>query len=193
MANLVYEASVYSQEIAYKNFNGEEKVQKLYFALDPIQLLQAIAGYSPKKIKSGNPALNGKDAEMTDEEQIKLVRGLASRAAGTPSEDGESWIPFENFEDSIAGKAFMVKLVSSDEDRRQFSEKVILDPFRAYMGYAMQDTSNSPKEIAELKDMLTKMERVFKTPEPGNETSEERKARLLNELSQLDTSTPAGE
>lgn len=192
MSNLVYEASVYSQSIAYKNFKGEERNTTLYFALDPMQLLQAIAGYTPKKIKSGNPALNGKDAEMSDEDQIKLVRDLASRAAGTPSEDGESWIPFEDFTDSIAGKAFMVKLVSSDEERRTFSEKVILDPFRAYIGYAMEDPSNSPKELTELKDMLAKMERIFKTPDPANESSEDRKARLLSELSQLD-STPASE
>lgn len=189
MAQIVYEASVYSQEVSYRNFNGEDKIQKLYFALDPIQLLQVIAGYSPKKIKSGNPALNGKDAEMTDEEQITMVRGLASKSAGTPSTDGESWIPFEEFENSIAGKAFLTKLVSSDEMRRDFSEMVILNPFRAYIKYAEQDPSNTPKEIAEFHDMLKKMENIFRLPDPKNESAEERKARLQLELSQLDSAS----
>lgn len=187
MTKMVYEASVYSQTIAYKNFNGVEKEQVLYFALDPLQLLQAIAGYTPKKIKSGNPALNGKDAEMTDEDQIKLVRGLASKAAGTPSPDGESWIPFEDFDDSIAGKAFLVKLVSSDEDRKAFSQKVLLDPFRAYVGYAMQDPTNTDKELKELQEMLVKMEEIFAAPNVKGETPEDRKARLIAELSALET------
>lgn len=191
MANMVYEASVYSQTISYKNFKGEERTQTLYFALDPLQLLAAIASYQPKKIKSGNPALNGKDAEMTDEDQIKLVRGLAVKAAGTPSEDGETWIPFEEFDNSIAGKAFLVKLVSSDEDRKEFSEKVLLDPFRAYVGYAMNDPSNSPKEMQELKEMLSKMEQIFKAPEVRGESAEDRRARLMAELNALET--PASE
>lgn len=187
MAPIVYEAAVFTREISYKNFKGEVKVQQLHFALDPLLLLQVMAGYTPKKIRSGNPALNGKAAEMTDEDQIKMVRQLAVQAAGYPSEDGESWTPFTDFSDSIAGKAFLTKLISSDADRQEFSDKVILGPFRAYIGYAEVDPSNSPKEIQNFKDMLAKMENIFKTPEVGIETAEQRKARLLAELSAIDT------
>lgn len=183
---LVYEASVYSRTVNYKNFNGESKSSKLYFALDPLQLMAVMASYSPKKIKSGNPALNGKDAEMTDEQQITMVRQLAIKSAGTPSDDGESWTPFEDFGDSIAGKAFMTKLVSSDADRREFSEKVILAPFRAFAQYFMQDPSNSDKEVKELQAMLAQVENVFKVPDVKNETSEERAARLKAELKALE-------
>lgn len=190
MSNLVYEASVYAHTLTYKNFKGETRTSELYFALDPLQLLAAIANYTPRKVKSGNPALNGQAADMTDEEQIKLVRGLASKAAGTPSDDGESWIPFEDFGDSIAGKAFLTKLVTSDEERRKFSEQVMLDPMRAYVGYAMEDASNSPKELQELKDMLHKMENIFKSPEVKDESPEDRRARLKAELESLET--PAG-
>lgn len=192
MAPIIYEASVYEQEISYRNFKGENKVARLYFALDPLQLLGALAAYTPKKIKSGNPALNGKDVEMSEEDQIKMIRDLAQRSAGSPSEDGESWIPFENFTDSIAGKAFLTKLVSSDKDRKEFSEKVILGPFRAFCSYFEQDNSNSAKEIQEMKAMLTKVERLFSTPNPESETSEERKARLLAELERLDNTSDNG-
>lgn len=183
----IYEASVYTREIAYRNFNGENKVQKLYFALDPMELLIVMSTYEPKKIKSGNPALNGKNAEMTDEQQIRMVRSLALKAAGTPSEDGESWTPFEEFDNTIVGKAFLTKLASSDADRKEFSEKVILDPFRAFAHYFMEDSSNTQLEKNELKDMLTKIENIFKVPEPGSETSEERATRLKKELAALET------
>lgn len=192
MAPIVYEAAVFERELTYKNFKGETKSTMLYFALDPLKLLQVMAGYTPRKIRSGNPALNGKDREMSDEEQIVLIRNLAVQAAGFPSEDGESWIPYEDFEQSLAGKAFLTKLISSDADRTEFSLKVILNPFRAFVGYAEQDPSNSAKEIANFKEMLSKMENIFKTPEPGSETAEERRARLMAELNMIDGKTIPG-
>jgi hypothetical protein len=192
MAPMIYEASVYTQQISYRNFKGENKIANLHFALDPLQLLAALSAYTPKKIKSGNPALNGKEAEITEEEQIKMVRDLAQRSAGSPSEDGESWIPFEDFTDSIAGKAFLTKLVSSDQDRRDFSEKVILDPFRAFCAYFEADGSNSDKEVKEMNAMLAKVENVFKTPEPNSETPEDRKAKLLAQLAEIDDKTIPG-
>jgi hypothetical protein len=183
--NLVYEAAVYSRKITYKNFKGEEKTTEVSFTLDPIQLMAVMAGYNPKKIKSGNPSLNGKDAEPTDADQIKMVRNLAMQAAGTPSEDGESWIPFEDFGDTIVGKAFLTKLVASDADRREFADKVILDPFRAFTRYFSSDASNSATEIKEMQVMLTQMEKVFATPSTENETAEERRARLEAEIASL--------
>lgn len=187
MAPIIYEASVYEQEITYRNFKGETKTQKLYFALDPLQLLGVIASVKPRKIKSGNPALNGKTAEMSEEEQIRMVRSLAVQSAGYPSEDGENWVPYENFDESIAGKAFLTKLVSSDNDRSEFSKMVVLDPFRAFCKYFEADPSNSPKEIQEMKETLAKVENIFKTPEPGSESAEERKARLMAEIEMLDS------
>lgn len=186
MAPIVYEAAVYSQEVSYKNFKGEDRTTTLMFALDPYALMAIFATIPNRKIKSGNPALNGKDADFTDEQQIKLVRDLASKAAGVPSEDGEAWLPFEDFENNIAGKVFMTKLATSDQIRRDFSEKVLLEPFRAFVSYSEQDASNSPKEITELKDMLSKLEKMLKTPDPTNETVEDRKARLQAQLKELD-------
>lgn len=183
--SMVYEASVFETEIMYKNFKGEEKKATLYFALDPMQLMEVISGYSPKKIKSGNPALNGTEADMTEQEQIKLIRGLAAQAAGMPSDDGERWLPFENFQESISGKSFMLRLASSDETRRIFAEKVLLDPFRAYVNFARVDPANSPGDIKEFDDMLSKMERVFTVPDIKNESAEDRRARLQAELASL--------
>lgn len=191
MAPIVYEATVYEHEISYKNFKGENKVHKLYFALHPMSLLAVFSQIPTKKVKSGNPALNGKDADMTEEEQIKLVRRIAEQAAGTPSDDGESWYPFEGFTESLAGQAFMTKLVTTDQIRRDFSEKVILGPMRSFTQFFEQDPSNSAKEVAELKDMLAKFERVFKTPDPASETAEDRKARLLRELEAIGDDSPS--
>lgn len=187
--NKLYEASVYSFNIDYRNFNGQVKTATLNFSMHPLQLMEVFSSYKPRTIKSGNPSINGKSAEMTDEDQIKMVQRLAGQAAGTPTEDGEAWIPFEDFTDSIAGKAFLTRLVSSDQTRREFSEKVLLDPFRAFMRFARQDPTNSPKEIAELENTLKKMEDVFKTPEPYKETDEERRARLHAELAKLEGNT----
>jgi hypothetical protein len=192
MSELIYEASVYSRTVAYKNFKGEENTVVLYFALDPLQLMQVIATFQPKKIKSGNPARQGQTAEITDEEQLKFVRDLATRAAGSPSEDGESWEKFEDFADTLAGKAFLTKLTSSDGDRKEFASKVILDPFRAFVAFAKADTSNTPKDVQQFEQMLSQMENIFKTPEPRDESLEERRARLAAEMAALDeTAGPA--
>lgn len=185
MSELIYEASVYTRKVTYRNFKGETNTTELYFALDPLQLMQVIATFQPKTIKSGNPAKNGK-TEISDEEQLKFVRDLAERAAGFPSEDGEVWEDFPNFADSLAGKAFLTKLTASDGDRKEFAEKVILDPFRAFISYAKADESNSPREVQQFETMLMQMENIFKTPKKDDESLEERKARLAAELAAIE-------
>ena len=187
MSQLTYEASVYKRTVKYRNFKGETNETTLFFALDPIALMQMIASFAPKASKSKNPAKQGQP-EINDEDQIKFVRGLALRAAGFPSDDGETWEPFENFENTIAGKAFLTQLVSSDGDRKEFSEKVILDPFRAFVSFAEQDPSNTPKDTQQLKTMLSQLENIF-TGGPANESVEDRRARLQAEMAALD-STP---
>jgi len=191
MSTITYEASVYSRTVNYKNFAGEEKSVTLYFALDPLQLMSLVASFEIKKVKSGNPALNGKPQEITGEQQFKFIRKLANEAAGTPSEDGESWAPFENFEDSLAGKAFMTKLASSDGDRREFAEKVILEPLKAFVGFAEVDPTNTPKDVQDFKVMMTQMENIFKMPDPAAETIDDRRARLAAEMASLEQQAPS--
>lgn len=182
MSSITYEASVYKRAVKYKNFKGEEHTTTLYFALDPIALMSTIAGFAPKASKSKNPAKQG-TPEITDADQIKFVSGLAKKAAGFPSEDGESWEPFEDFENTIAGKAFMTQLVSSDGDRKEFAETVILNPFRAFVQYAQNDESNSKADTDQLKTMLAQLENIFvgKT----DETLEDRRNRLRAEMDAL--------
>ena len=43
MTNPIYEASVYQREVSYRNFKGVEKTTTLYFALDPLKLMEIIA------------------------------------------------------------------------------------------------------------------------------------------------------
>lgn len=192
MSNIIYEAAVYSRNLSYKNYNQEERNVTLHFALDPLSLMQLIAGFALGTSKSGNPALRGKPEEVSGEQQLKFMRKLAVTAAGTPTEDGESWIPFEKFEESLAGKAFLTKLTSSDGDRREFAEKVILDPFRAFVQFAEADDSNTPAEVQEFKLMLDKMERIFTMPEAREETVEEKRDRLRREMAMLDESRGVG-
>lgn len=186
MSQLTYEASVYSRDVKYRNFNGVEKEVTLYFALDPIKLMRLISGFEIKTdSKSGNPAKRGKPVEVSEDLQLKFVSDLAEAAAGTPSDDGESWESFADFNDTIAGKAFLTRLASSDKDRREFSERVILDPFRAFVQFAKDDETNSPKEVKQFEDMLVQMERLFVGTPNQDETLEERKARLAAELESL--------
>lgn len=186
MSNRIYEAAVYSQTVSYRNFKGVENTVELFFALDPLQLMQILSTYEPKKIKSGNPAIAGKDAPLSSEEQLGFVRKLASQAAGNPSDDGESWEHFEQFDETLVGKAFLTKLAASDVDRREFSNQVILEPFRAFIGYAVEDSGNSPADVAEFKDMLVKVEKLFIVPEKAEETQAEKKARLAAEMAALE-------
>jgi hypothetical protein len=187
---LIYEASVFSKTVSYKNFKGEINTVELFFALDPLALMQQIAGFKPKTSRSGNPAKRGQE-EWDEGEQLKFVRELATKAAGTPSLDGENWTPFEDFEETLAGKAFLTKLASSDGDRREFAEKVILEPFRAFVRYASADPSNSSKDVADFQKMLTQMENIFVVPDLSQESVEERRARLQAEMAALETSQEA--
>lgn len=187
MSELVYEASVYTRTVHYKNFKGEERTATLYFALDPLQLMRVIATFEagkPNK-RSGNPAAKSAEQTISEDRQIKFVQDLANRAAGVPSDDGESWETFEDFGNTIAGQAFMTRLASSDADRKEFAEKVILDPFRAFVGFAEADGSNSSTDVAEFKKMLSQMENIFTAPQTPTETLEQRKARLAAELEAL--------
>lgn len=189
MSNLMYEASVYSRDVSYRNFNGEERNTTLYFALDPIKLMRLIASFNLKpNTKSKNPAKRDQPAEIGEDQQLKFVSDLASEAAGAPSDDGESWESFENFNDTLAGKAFLTRLASSDADRREFSHKVILDPFKAFVAFAKDDPSNSPKDVKQFDQMLDQMERIFSMEPNKDESLEDRKARLAAELAALDTS-----
>jgi hypothetical protein len=186
MSGIVYQASVYSRTVEYRNFKGQDRKAELHFALDPLQLLSVIASFSPKTNKrSKNPAKQGQVEPITNEEQLKFVTDLVKKAAGFPSDDGESWEPFEDFEESLAGKAFLTKLASSDADRKEFSQKVVLDPFKAYVAYAKDDPSNKPEEIKQLDAMSAQLERLFAETVDPDETVEDRRARLEAELRQL--------
>lgn len=186
MSGIVYQASVYSRVVEYTNFKGQERKVELFFALDPLQLLSVIASFEPKtNKKSKNPAKQGQVEPITNEQQLEFVQGLVKKAAGFPSDDGESWEPFENFEETLAGKAFLTKLASSDADRKEFSTKVVLDPFRAYVAYAKDDPSNKPAEIKQLEAMAHQLENIFAEKVDPNESLEARRERLQAELAQL--------
>lgn len=193
MSDLIYEASVYTRTVKYRNFKGEENTVVLSFALDPLKLMSIIAGFGSKRktIKSGNPAKNGQEAPFTDEQQLSFVRDLASQAAGSPSEDGESWVPFEDFTDTIAGKAFLTKLASSDGDRREFAQTVILNPFRAFVEFAKADPSNTAADIQQFETMLGQIEKIFTVPDPTSETVDQKRARLEAEMEMLNQAAVA--
>src|SRR5262245_10728039 len=90
---ITYNATIYSRDISYTNFKGETKTVTLDFSLSPLELMAIIAGYSPKKSRSNNPAKKNQVEEISSEDQLKLFTQLASSAAGFASEDGETWEP----------------------------------------------------------------------------------------------------
>jgi len=195
MSQITYEAAVFTRTVKYTNFKGVTQEAELSFALDPIQLLELIAALPNKKTKSRNPARQNEEQPISDEQQVKLVRDLAAKSAGFPSDDGESWEPFDGFQDSIAGKAFMTQMVSSDAMRKEFAEKVFIAPFRAYVGFAAADPSNSPKEIQQMESMLVQLEKTFAETPDQDESIEDRRARLQREMDALNTTadeTPEG-
>lgn len=186
MTQPVYEAAIYTREVTYRNFAGTEQTVSVDFALDPIELLDLIASSSniTKKVRSNDP--RKKNEEVVDDgKQFRFLRDIANRAAGYPSADGERWLPISDFTDSLAGKAFITKLASSDDDRKEFAEKVMLAPFRAFVEYAEADPGNTPGEIAKFKTMLEQFERVFAVS-TADETLEARKARVAAEMAELE-------
>lgn len=186
MSQPVYEASIYTRTVTYRNFRGEEQTVDVDFALDPIELLDLIAQSSSvtKVSKSKDPRKRGTE-EVDDNKTFQFIREIAERAAGYPSADGERWLPIKDFCDTLAGKAFITKLASSDDDRKEFAEKVMLAPFRAFVEYAKADPSNSKSEIAKFETMLSQFERIFAVS-TADETLEARRARLAAEQAELE-------
>jgi len=183
MSEIVYEAEIFTRKISYKNYNGLVQTVQLDFSLDPLSLLELIASVPVAKSKSNNPAKRDDEVTLSDSDQVALIRRIAEEAAGHASKDGETWERWENMSDSLAGKAFLTRLSSSDTDRREFVEKVVISPFRAFVSYAKSDPTNSQADIAGFDEVLHRMERIFDTPE--GETIEDRKARLMAELSAI--------
>ena len=185
MTNPVYEAAVYTREVTYRNYKGEESTVEVSFALDPIQLLELIAKQPlSKKSRSNDPRKKGVE-EIDEGKTFTFLRDIAGKAAGYPSADGERWLPVEDFLDTMAGQAFLTKLASSDSDRKEFAEKVMLAPFRAFVGYARADEGNTKEEIAKFEQMLVQFERVFAVS-VADETLEQRKARVAAEMAELE-------
>ena len=185
---IYYEASVYERVVRYINFKGERQEVQVFFALDPIELMALIAGFNPKRSKSNDPSKRGK--EVIDEgDQLKFVRDIALKAAGTPSEDGESWTPWPDFGETLAGKTFLTKLTSSDGDRGEFAQKVLLDPFRAFVKFAEADPTNTQKDVQNFKQMIGQLERIFTAPDT-NESIDEKRERLAREMAALDAAGP---
>lgn len=187
-SNAIYEASVFSREVHYRNLSGEARVETLHFALDPLALLQLIAGFNPKGSKSGDPR---RQNEISDEDQVKFVRKICVAAAGWPAQGGEVWEPFPDFENTIAGKTFLTKLTTSNGDREEFAQRVLLDPFRAFVDFAAADSGNTPEEVQKFRNMLKQLENVFAgsdpaPSEPDNESPAERRIRLRRELAEAE-------
>lgn len=182
--NITFEATPFTHQVSYRNTKGEVKEVTLEFLLNPITLIELVAGFQPKKSRSANPARQNQD-EMTDEQQIRFLRKLAVTAAGWASADGESWDRFEDFESSLAGQAFLTKLVTSDGLRKEFADVALLQPFRTFVQFAKADDGNSPKDIQLFETQLSQMENIFKTEARPDETLEERRARLQAEMDAL--------
>lgn len=182
---VTYEAAVYSRTITYTNLKGETKSAELTFALSPMDLMGVLARVPKNKTRSKDPRKQSADAGLSDEQQIQMVQELAAKAAGFISDDGETFEPYETFANDIAGQAFMTKLLSSDADRKEFAEKVILAPFRAFVDYARVDDSNTDADIRNLEKYLADLEKAFTFEAKPEETIEQRRARLAAELESL--------
>ena len=185
--SITFETTLFTHQVSYKNTRGEEKSVTLEFCLNPIKLLELVASFQPRKSKSANPARRGQD-EITDEQQIKFLRRLAVAAAGWASEDGESFEPFEEFEDQLAGQAFLTKLLTSDTLRQEFAEIVMLQPFRTFVNFAKAEETNSKKDVQLFETQLAQLENIFKAGAPNpEETVEDRRARLEAELAAMNS------
>lgn len=183
--SITFETTLFTHQVNYKNTRGEEKQVVLEFCLNPIKLLELVASFqTPRKTRSANPA---KANEISDEQQIKFLRRLAVAAAGWASEDGESFEPFPEFEEQFAGQAFLTELLTSDSLRAEFSEVVMLRPFRTFVQFAAADPNNSKKDVQLFETQLAQLENIFKTgaETKPEETIEDRRARLEAELAAM--------
>lgn len=115
------------QTVTYKDYNGQDQTQDLYFHLSKPDLLKLNAAYAKR---GGFQVYVEKIVNANDEEAMyEVYEDLIKRSYGVKSEDGSRFVKDKettmDFMSSAAYEEFFVNLASTDDVAMSFIKGIM--------------------------------------------------------------------
>lgn len=153
-------ATRYMTPLKYKDGNGKERMTKLYFELDPIELADWTYDnpFDANELQAGLAELQRVEEEdsrdLTQDEirtMLSVIRLLARISAGRPTDDGEYFIKDPNWTSSYAYRGFRTFLMTNPREVQEFLKTLLAGDTMDTFVKALQDAN----EKAELEEKST--------------------------------------
>lgn len=172
----------YMTPLKYKDGNGKERTTKLYFELDPIELMDWTFA-NPWEANELLGSLSEMAAAERDESRnltqdeirtaLGVIRILAILSAGKPSDDGEYFHKDKHWTDSYAYREFRKFLLTNPKEMIEF-QKQLLD------NDVMEQFASAVKEGTEKYN--AEVEAGGGTPQRGPDSGEDVRAKMEAEI-----------
>lgn len=168
----------YMTPLKYKDGNGKERMTKVYFELDPVELADWTFenAFEANELRASLlelKAIEEEDSRDLTPEEIRTMLGviklLASIAAGRPTEDGEYFLKDPNWTSSYAYRGFRQFLMTNPKEVQNFLTTLLDNDVMEEFTKALSDANE--KASAEAKEEASKSD-------SGEETLEKMKARV---------------
>lgn len=168
----------YYTPLKYTDGNGNERRTKVYFELDPIELMDWVlenefeANELLASISELQEVEQGESRDLTRDEirtLLGVMKILSRLSAGRPTEDGEYFIKDPNWTSSYAYRGFREFLLTNPKEMNSFLETLLDDKVMDRFVTAINE--------AEEKSKVEKLEKKSDS-DSGPETIERMRTKL---------------
>lgn len=179
----------YSTPLKYKDGNGKDRMTKLYFELDPVELTDWTLEHPFEANELRASMIELRDIEREDsrdltQDEIRTMLGviklLAQLSAGRPTDDGEYFLKDLNWTSSYAYRGFRIFLMTNPKEVRQFLSTLLDNDTMATFTTALEEANEKmEQDIPEGKsdsgpDTVAKMQaRIQELESAAKQSSEE--------------------
>lgn len=124
----------YMTSLSYTDGNGKKRTTKVYFELDPIELMDWTMenAFEANELRASLIELQAIEKEdsrdLTPDEvatMLGVIKLLAQLSAGRPTDDGEYFLKDPNWTSSYAYRAFRTLLLTNSKETQQFLTTVL--------------------------------------------------------------------
>lgn len=170
----------YMTPLKYEDGNGQQRTTKVYFELDPIELVDWTFenAFEANELRASLIELREIEKEdsrdLTPDEirtMLGVIKLLAQLSAGRPTDDGDYFLKDPNWTSSYAYRAFRTLLLTSPKETQTFLTTLLDEKTMQQFAEAL-DTANEENEAAAPAEAETR------TSDSGEDTIEKYKARI---------------
>lgn len=162
----------YSTPLKYKDGNGKDRMTKLYFELDPIELTDWTIEnpFEANEFRASLIELRSIEEEdsrdMTQDEirtMLGVIKLLSQLSAGRPTEDGEYFLKDPNWTSSYAYRGFRLFLMTNPKEVQEFLKSLLDNDTMLTFTKALEEANDKVEDIPEGKsdsgpDTVAKMQ-----------------------------------